>query len=38
MAIVLICLYVVLVGLDVYSSWSLKKAMKKFHNSQKKLF
>ena len=27
-----------MMGLDVYSSWNLKKELKKFRNSQKKLF
>lgn len=39
MAIILFCLLVVAAGLELYSSWSLNKAIEKFvRSNQKKLF
>lgn len=38
MAIVLICLLAIAMGLEMYSSWSLDKAIKKFVQSNKEKF
>lgn len=38
MAIVLFCLLLVAAGLELYSSWSLNKAIEKFVQSNKEKF